>query len=228
MTLELCPPLLPSLDAYDIVSHLEEITKSDHIDLRPPRGDHRNLDVPPPRGGCLDSLVSSSRGGRCDSLAPPPKLGDSSTGASAPPVRGYNPDSGAAQGKRWKGLGKDNVVVNHLGKSLVAQEFLEGLIRDGKVASLDAVQKPLKDEEELHPHGDETVAFAAYFNAMLCFPCVKFVTEVLRLNDLELPQLTANTIARLAVFEWVMRSEAAWGMPPSLPISTMPSPNLRS
>lgn len=48
------------------------------------------------------------------------------------------------------------------------------------------MRKPLNDEEELHPHGDETAVFTIYFDDVLCFPCVKFVSEVLCLYDLEL------------------------------------------
>lgn len=151
--------------------------KSGRADLCPPSGDYYNSATPPPYGGRLDSL------GRLPAVvvltSAYPYLGGV-TPAQGPPARNYNLDSSIVQGKRWKGLGKDGALMKHFGKSLVTQEFLEGLVRDGKVASLDAVQRPL-GIEELHPHGDETIIFDVYFDVGICFPCAKFVAEVFRL-----------------------------------------------
>lgn len=53
------------------------------------------------------------------------------------------------------------------------------------------------------------VVFIAYFDTGLRFPCVHLVADALRLYRVELVQLTPNSLVKLSVFEWVLRSLGA-------------------
>lgn len=63
----------------------------------------------------------------------------------------------------------------------------------------------------LAPQDDKAVVFVAYFNAGLHFPCVDLVADVLRLYRVELAQLAPNSVVKLGVFKWVLRSVGASG-----------------
>jgi hypothetical protein len=61
------------------------------------------------------------------------------------------------------------------------------------------------------PKDDEVVVFKSFFRAGLWFPLNEMIGEVLKIFEIYLHQLTPNTIFRLSVFIWVLRSQ---GMSP--------------
>lgn len=97
-----------------------------------------------------------------------------------------------------------------LGRSLVTERVLRTLVEKGKVASLVAVHVPgLK--MVLNPQSNEVVVFMAYFNVGLRLPSVELLVHVLWLFRVELEQLTPNSLVKLGVFEWIMRSTETSG-----------------
>lgn len=75
------------------------------------------------------------------------------------------------------------------------------------MSNLDVVQAPGTTTVP-EPRKDEAVVFAAFFNTGLWIPSVDLVAEVLRLYGVELAQLTPNSLVRLSIFEWALRSSA--------------------
>ena len=63
----------------------------------------------------------------------------------------------------------------------------------------------------LAPQGHKTMVFEAFFYAGLGFPTVPLLERVLCHFYVELLQLSANAIVRLAIFEWAMRAEGCEG-----------------
>lgn len=97
-----------------------------------------------------------------------------------------------------------------LGRSLVTERVLRTLVEKGKVASLVAVHVPgLKTV--MNPQSNEVVVFMAYFNVGLRLPSVELLVHVLWLFRVELEQLTPNSLVKLGVFEWIMRSTETSG-----------------
>lgn len=83
----------------------------------------------------------------------------------------------------------------------VGRPYDSTLMEEGKVSSLDVVRAPgTATVSELRK--DEAMVFAAG----LQIPSVDLVVEVLRLNDVELAQLTPNSLVQLIVFEWALWS----------------------
>lgn len=66
-------------------------------------------------------------------------------------------------------------------------------------------------ETVLAPQPDEVVVIVAIFDAGLRISCVELVARVLLLYKVELAQLTPNSLMRLAVFEWIIRSAGTSG-----------------
>jgi hypothetical protein len=57
------------------------------------------------------------------------------------------------------------------------------------------------------PKNDEIVVFKSFFRAGLRFPLNEMIGEVLKNFEIYLHQLTPNTIVRLIVFIWALRSQ---------------------
>jgi Putative gypsy type transposon. len=64
-----------------------------------------------------------------------------------------------------------------------------------------------KDEDVVPSPGDRrTVVFAAFFAAGLHLPCDDFLSFVLEMYEVKLPQLSPSTFSKLAVFAWMCRT----------------------
>jgi hypothetical protein len=50
------------------------------------------------------------------------------------------------------------------------------------------------------------VVFAVFFEAGLRFPCNALLPEILRLFQVELPQLSPSALVRIAIFDWAYRT----------------------
>lgn len=81
---------------------------------------------------------------------------------------------------------------------------------EGKVESMEKVRAP-RAKTVPEPREEEAVVFAVFFDASHRFPCVALVDQVLRLYHLELAQLTPNSILKLSIFEWILRSAGTSG-----------------
>jgi hypothetical protein len=56
------------------------------------------------------------------------------------------------------------------------------------------------------PTDNRTVVFAVFFEAGLRFPCNVLLQEILRLFQVELPQLSPSALVRIAIFNWACRT----------------------
>jgi hypothetical protein len=56
------------------------------------------------------------------------------------------------------------------------------------------------------PKEDEVVVFKSFFRAGLRFPLYEMICEVLKKFEIYLHQLISNTIVRLSVYIWALRS----------------------
>jgi hypothetical protein len=63
------------------------------------------------------------------------------------------------------------------------------------------------EETILKPKNDEVVVFKSFFKAGLRFPLHGMIAEVLEKFGIYLHQLTPNTIVRLSVYIWALRSQ---------------------
>ena len=107
--------------------------------------------------------------------------------------------------KRVKDGGGAAVYTDELGRSLVTPSALRVLHGEGRIARLEDVRAP-GSEVVPKPEEDEAVIFVAFLDAGLRLPCASFVTEVLPLYGVSLAQLTPNSLVKLGVFEWALRS----------------------
>ncbi|KAG8065038.1 hypothetical protein GUJ93_ZPchr0004g38983 [Zizania palustris] len=96
-----------------------------------------------------------------------------------------------------------------LGPSTCKRESLAVAV-EGKISSEIVIRKPGK-EAIPSPRPGEVVVFEAFFEAGLGLLAVDFLSEVLDLFHVTLPQLSPNAIARLAIFEWALRAEGCEG-----------------
>ena len=62
------------------------------------------------------------------------------------------------------------------------------------------------------PEENEVVIFRSFFKAGLRFPLSNFVVEVLKVFEVNLHQLTPESIIRMGIFVWAVRSQ---GLEPS-------------
>lgn len=108
--------------------------------------------------------------------------------------------------------GKEGVgevqYTSDLSRSTMTKLVLRALIDEGKVESFAKVRVP-GQETVLAPRPDEAVVFVAFLDTGLQLPCVELVSKVLQLYGVELAQLTPNSIVKLGVFEWILRSVGA-------------------
>ena len=107
--------------------------------------------------------------------------------------------------KRAKDGGGAAVYTDELGRSLVTPSVLRALHAEGRIARLEDVRAPGSEVVPV-PQEDEAVLFVAFLDAGLRLPCASFVTEVLPLYGVTLAQLTPNSLVKLGVFEWALRS----------------------
>jgi hypothetical protein len=63
------------------------------------------------------------------------------------------------------------------------------------------------EETTPKPGKDEVVIFKSFFKASLRFPLNKMIADVLKKFGIYLHQLTPNTIVRLSVYIWALRSQ---------------------
>ena len=110
--------------------------------------------------------------------------------------------------KRGKDGGGSVTYTDELGRSSVTGAILRALHTEGKLRSLDDVRAP-GTEVVPSPREDETILFVAFLDAGLRLPCVAAVGNILQLYGVDVAQLTPNSIVRLGVFEWVLRSAGA-------------------
>ena len=86
--------------------------------------------------------------------------------------------------------------------------MLRALHEEGKLANVDDARAP-GSEAVPTPEEGETIMFVAFLDAGLRLPCAASVSKVLQLYGVDLAQLTPNSIVKLGVFEWVLRSAGA-------------------
>ena len=104
-----------------------------------------------------------------------------------------------------RGRDADVAYTSDLGRSTVTSLVLDSLVDEGKLDDRTMVRAP-GSETVPAPRDDEAVIFCAFLDAGLRIPCVDLVSTVLRLYGVELAQLTPNSIVKLGIFEWMLRS----------------------
>jgi hypothetical protein len=100
----------------------------------------------------------------------------------------------------------DDDTTAYLGISLIDDSELAKLVSSGALVEGQAfapgkavVPKPVDNW---------TVVFAVFFEAGLRFPCNTLLPEILRLFQVELPQLSPSTLVRIAIFDWACRTSS--------------------
>lgn len=107
--------------------------------------------------------------------------------------------------RRSRDASVDTVYTSELGKSTVTSLVLDSLVSEGKLRDRSMVRAP-GSETVPAPRDDEAIIFSAFLDAGLRIPCVDLVSEVQRLYGVELAQVTPNSIVKLGIFEWMLRS----------------------
>ena len=115
---------------------------------------------------------------------------------------------GVEMSRRVKDGGVSVAYSDELGRSSVTPAILRALHKDGKLGNVDDARAP-GAEVVPTPREDETILFVAFLDAGLRLPCAASVSTVLQLYGVDLAQLTPNSIVKLGVFEWVLRSAGA-------------------
>jgi hypothetical protein len=92
------------------------------------------------------------------------------------------------------------------GKSSIKQSHLDTMkgryFRDMSIVRADDGEKTVPTPEE-----NEVVIFRSFLKAGLRFPLNNFVVEVLRIFEVYLHQLTPESIIRMGIFVWAVRSQ---------------------
>jgi hypothetical protein len=92
------------------------------------------------------------------------------------------------------------------GKSSIKQSHLDTMkgryFRDMSIVRADIGEKIVPTPEE-----DEVVVFRSFLKAGLRFPLSSFVVEVLKVFEVYLHQLTPESIIRMNIFVWAVRSQ---------------------
>lgn len=98
----------------------------------------------------------------------------------------------------------DDDTTAFLGASLVDDDELAKLVS----ASLLVEGKAFAPGKAVVPkHGDNrTMVFAVFFEVGLQFPCNVLLPEILRLFQVELPQLSPSALVRVTIFDWACRT----------------------
>jgi hypothetical protein len=92
------------------------------------------------------------------------------------------------------------------GKSSIKQSHLDNMrgryFRDMSTVRADDGERTVPTPEE-----NEVVIFRSFFKAGLQFPLNRFVVEVLKMYQVYLHQLTPESIIRMGIFVWALRSQ---------------------
>jgi hypothetical protein len=64
----------------------------------------------------------------------------------------------------------------------------------------------------LEPRNKEVIVFKSFFRAGLRFPLYEMIGEVLKKFEIYLHQLTPNSIVRISVYIWALRSQGKSAM----------------
>ena len=107
--------------------------------------------------------------------------------------------------RRGRDAGADVAYTSDLGRSTVTSLVLDSLVDEGKIEDRSQVRAP-GSETVPAPRDDEAIIFCAFLDAGLRIPCVALVSSVLQLYGVELAQLTPNSVVKLGIFEWMLRS----------------------
>jgi hypothetical protein len=90
-------------------------------------------------------------------------------------------------------------------KSTIKQSHLENM--RGRYFRDMSIVRAGRDNNVPTPEENEVVIFRSFFKAGLRFPLSRFVVEVLKTFQIFLHQLTLETILRMGVFVWAVRSQ---------------------
>jgi hypothetical protein len=94
------------------------------------------------------------------------------------------------------------------GKSTISEDDLPKLLNLGYFSEAKKELVRFGGEETTpKPGKDEVVVFKSFFKAGLRFPLNKMIADVLKKFGIYLHQLTPNTIVRLSVYIWALRSQ---------------------
>jgi hypothetical protein len=94
------------------------------------------------------------------------------------------------------------------GKSTISKDDLPKLLNLGYFSEAKKELVRFGGEETTpKPGKDEVVVFKSFFKAGLRFPLNKMIADVLKKFEIYLHQLTPNTIVRLRVYIWALRSQ---------------------
>jgi hypothetical protein len=97
-------------------------------------------------------------------------------------------------------------------KSTVTEDDMPMMMKLGYFGEAESkLVRFAREETTLEPKNDEVVVFKSFFRAGLRFPLNEMIGVVLKNFEIYLHQLTPNTIIRLSVFIWALRSQ---GMSP--------------
>nr|AAO19385.1 hypothetical protein [Oryza sativa Japonica Group]ABF98362.1 hypothetical protein LOC_Os03g49080 [Oryza sativa Japonica Group] len=109
------------------------------------------------------------------------------------PSSAKGPDPGRIDDDTTAYLGISLINDSELAKLVSSRALVEGqAFAPGKAV----VPKPVDNR---------TVVFAVFFEAGLRFPC-NSLPEILRLFQVELPQLSPSALVRIAIFDWACRT----------------------
>jgi hypothetical protein len=98
----------------------------------------------------------------------------------------------------------DDDTTGFLGASLVDDDELAKLVTSSAVVE---GQEFAPGKAVVPKPGDNRkVVFAVFFEAGLRFPCSMLLPEILRLFQVELPQLSPSALVRIAIFDWACRT----------------------
>jgi hypothetical protein len=99
------------------------------------------------------------------------------------------------------------------GKSTISEADMPMMIKLGYFGEAEKkLIRFAREETTPTPENDEVVVFRSFFRAGLRFPLNEMIGEVWENYEIYLHQLTPNTIVRLSVFIWALRSQ---GMDPN-------------
>jgi hypothetical protein len=97
------------------------------------------------------------------------------------------------------------------GKSTIKQSHLDNM-RGRYFRDISIVRDDNGDRTAPAPEENEVVIYRSFFKAGLRFPLSSFVVEVLKIYQIFLHQITPETIIRMGIFVWAVRSQ---GLEPS-------------
>jgi hypothetical protein len=93
-----------------------------------------------------------------------------------------------------------------IGRSTLKEKDLQSMRRLGYFSNRMNVCLP-GDETTSKPGKDEVVVYKSFFKAGLRLLMYKMIAKVLQRYEVFMHQLTSNTMVRLSVFIWVVRSQ---------------------